>query len=181
MVHWKQAANIFADTYEASNIPVEPHKQKYMRTEQRTITESDDVSIVMNSALSYEELTSALSNLKLKRSPGPDAITNEMIVNLGQPALHKLLDIFNKTWQEGTLPQIWREATIISIHKKGKPKTEAWSYRPISLTSCIVKVLERIINTSLKWFLVSEKLLASEQAGFREHHSTEDQTTYLAQ
>ena len=93
-----------------------------MHTEQRKITESDDVSTVMNSPLSYEELTSALSNLKLKKSPGPDAITNEMIVNLGQPALHKLLDIFNKTWQEGTLPQIWREATMIPIHKNVKQK-----------------------------------------------------------
>ena len=89
-----------------------------MRTEQRKITVSDDVSTVMNSPLSYEELNSALSNLKLKRSPGPDAITNEMIVNLGQPALHKLLYIFNKTWQEGTPPQIWREATMIPIHLK---------------------------------------------------------------
>ena len=86
-----------------------------------------------------------------------------MIVNLGQPALHKLLDIFNKTWQEGTLPQIWSEATMILIHKKGKAKTEASSYIPIRLTRCIVKVLERIINTRLKWFLESEKLLASEQ------------------
>ena len=59
----------FADTYkEASNILVELHKQKYVRTEQRKITESDDVSTVMNSPLSYEELTSALSNLKLKKS-----------------------------------------------------------------------------------------------------------------
>ena len=58
----------------------------------------------MNSPLSYEELNSVLSNLKLKKSPGPDAITNEMIGNLGQPALHKVLDIFHKTWEEGTLP-----------------------------------------------------------------------------
>ena len=65
--------------------------------------------------------------------------------------------------------------------KKCKAKTEASSYRLISLTSCIVKVLERIINTRLKWFLESEKFLASEQDGFREHHCTEDQTTYLAQ
>ena len=83
MVHGKQAANIFADTYkEASNIPFEPHKQKYAH-KKRNITETDHVSTVMNSPLSYEELTSALSNLKLKKSPGPDAITNEMIVNLG--------------------------------------------------------------------------------------------------
>ena len=64
LVHGIQAANIFADTYkEASNMPVELHKQKYVRTEQRKITESDYVSTVMNSPLSYEELTSALSNL----------------------------------------------------------------------------------------------------------------------
>ena len=69
MVNGKQASNIFADTYK------ELHKQKYVRTEQRKITESDDVSTVMNSPLSYEELTSALSNLKLKKSPGPHAIT----------------------------------------------------------------------------------------------------------
>ena len=181
MVHGKQAANSFADTYkEASNIPVELHKQKYVRTEQRKITESDDVSTVMNSPLSYEELSSALSNLKLKKSPGPDVVTNEMNVNLGRPAVHKLLDIFNKAWQEGTLPQIWREATVVPIHKKGKAKTEASTYRSISLTSYIVKVLDKIINTILKWFLEYENLLASGQAGFREHHCTEDQATYLA-
>ena len=121
MVHVKQTTVIFADTYKgASNIPVELHKQKYLRTEQRKITGSDDVSTIMNptTPLSYEELTSALSNLKLKKSPGPDAFTNEMIVNLGKPALPKLLDKFNKTWQEGTRPQIWREATMIPIHKK---------------------------------------------------------------
>ena len=98
-----------------------------MGTEQRKITESDDVLTVMDSPLSYEELTSALSNLKLKKSPIPDAITNEMIVKLEQPELHKLLDIFTKTWQERTLPQIWREATMIPIHKnvkqKEKPRT----------------------------------------------------------
>ena len=69
---------------------------------------------------------------------------------------------------------------MIPIHKKGKAKTEASSYRPIRLTRCIVNVLGRIINTRLKWFLESENLLASEQAGFREHHCTEDQT-YIAQ
>ena len=70
---------------------------------------------------------------------------------------------------------------MIPLHKPGKAKTEATSYRPISLTSCMVKLLERIINTRLKWFLETEKLLVPQQAGFREHQCTEDQTTYLAQ
>ena len=70
---------------------------------------------------------------------------------------------------------------MIPMHKPGKAKTEATSYRPISLTSCMVKLLERIINTRLKWFLETEKLLVPQQAGFREHKYTEDETTYPAQ
>ena len=68
---------------------------------------------------------------------------------------------------------------MIPIHEPGKAKTEATSYRPISLTSCVVKLLERIINTRLKWCLETEKLLVPQQVGFREHQCTEDQTTYL--
>ena len=70
-------------------------------------------------------MTGALSKQKFKKSPGSDAITNEMIVNLGQPALHKLLDIFNKTCQEVTLPQILREATMSPIHKKRTSKNRS--------------------------------------------------------
>ena len=136
----------------------------------------------MDSTIPMEELNYAMKKLKQKKSPGPDGITNEMLINAGKPALYKLLEIFNKTWQElGFLPQSWREATMIPIHKKGKSKTEATSYRPISLTSCVVKLLERIINARMKWYLESEQLLAPQQAGFGEHHCTEDQTTYLAQ
>ena len=48
---------------------------------------------------------------------------------------------------------------MIQIHKPGKAKTEATTYRPNSLASCMVKLLERIINTRLKWFLETENLL----------------------
>ena len=92
-----------------------------------------------------------MKKLKQKKSPGLDGITNEILINAGKPALYKILEIFNKTWQEGSLPQSWREATMIPIYKKGESKTEATSYRPISLTSCVVKLLERIINARMKW------------------------------
>ena len=68
MVYGKQAAIILTDAHkEASNIAVELHQENDVRTEQRKITEPDHVSTVMNSPLSYKELTSALSKLKLKK------------------------------------------------------------------------------------------------------------------
>ena len=70
---------------------------------------------------------------------------------------------------------------MIPVHKKGKDKSKSPSYRPISLTSCVVKTMERIVNARLMWYLETEKKLSEQQAGFRQFRSTEDQVTYVAQ
>ena len=92
-----------------------------------------------------------------------------------------MLDIFNLSWKTGHVPQIWREANMIPIHKKGKDKLKTSSYRPISLKSCVGKVMERRINTRLMRHLETNNLIAKEQAGFRQNRSTEDQAAYFAQ
>ena len=79
-------------------------------------------------------------------------------------------------------PTVMERSNNDTHRQERKSKTEATvSYRPISLTSCVVKLLERIINARMKWYLESEQLLSPQQAGFREHHCTEDQAIYLAQ
>ena len=135
----------------------------------------------MTLPLTLQELNTAIGKLKKKKSPGPDGITNEMITHLDSTARLKLLEIFNLSWEEGRVPQMWKEATMIPIHKKDKDKTKASSYRPISLTSCVVKTMERIVNHRLMYYLETEKIISEEQAGFRQFRSTEDQVTYLSQ
>ena len=70
---------------------------------------------------------------------------------------------------------------MMPILKKGKNKKKALSYRPISLTSCVCKTMEHIINKRMQWYLETESIFAPEQAGFRKYKGTEDQTTHLAQ
>jgi potassium voltage-gated channel Eag-related subfamily H protein 8 len=70
---------------------------------------------------------------------------------------------------------------MIPILKKGKDPKKAASYRPISLISCTVETMEMIVNARLKWYLETNNLLASQQAGFRQFRSNDDQTTFLAQ
>ena len=60
-----------------------------------------------------------------------------------------------------------RNAHIIPILKSNKPPDEPKSYRPISLTSCLGKLEERMVNARLYWFLESSNILCHEQAGFR--------------
>lgn len=178
----KQAANHLANSYaKESDIPVSAEKQREARREQRERRTQEREPGPMTNPLTAQELRSALKKLKTKKSPGPDAITNEMLIHLGNAAVNKLLEIFNLSWQEGNVPQVWKEATMIPVYKKGKDRKKASSYRPISLTSCVVKTMERIVNRRLLWYLETNHILAPEQAGFRQFHSTEDQATYLSQ
>ena len=63
----------------------------------------------------------------------------------------------------------------------GKPLDSPVSFRPISLTSCVSKLFERIILSRLLFFLESNSILSPHQAGFRPGRSTLDQILYLSQ
>ena len=63
----------------------------------------------------------------------------------------------------------------------GKPLDSPASLQPISLTSCISKLFECIILSRLFFFLESNSILSSHQAGFRPEQSTLDQILFLFQ
>ena len=76
---------------------------------------------------------------------------------------------------------MWKKATLIPIHKKGKDKKNPNSYRPISLLSCLGKLQEKVINRRLLSFLEDNNVLSQTQTGYRKHRSTEDQLALIAQ
>ena len=127
------------------------------------------------------ELNSALKKLKARKSPGPDSIHNEMLKHLGLKGKLIVLKFINLTWNQGKLPSSWKIATIRPVLKKGKPEEELSSYRPISLSSCLGKVAERMMNQRLYWWLEANHILNVHQAGFRSGHRTDDQLFRLSQ
>ncbi len=131
-----------------------------------------------NAPFSMDEFSCALTRGK-DSAPGPDQIHNQMLKHLPEEARIFLLRIFNKIWMEHTFPRTWREAIIIPIPKEGKDRTKPSTYRPISLTSCICKLLERMVNTRLVWHLEQRNLLTPIQCGFRKNRSTMDHLVTL--
>ncbi|MCG7877158.1 MAG: reverse transcriptase domain-containing protein [Candidatus Thiodiazotropha endolucinida] len=105
---------------------------------------------------------------------GPDDIHYQILKHLPNKALETLLNILNDIWITGKFPDDWRKATIIPIPKPNKDHTNATNYRPIALTSCLCKTMERMINDRLVWFLESNQLITKFQAGFRKNNSTND-------
>ena len=92
-----------------------------------------------------------------------------------------LLHIFNLSWSLHSFPSIWKTSSIIPIHKMGKPLDSPASFQPISLTSYVSKLFERIILSCLLFFLDSNSILSPRQAGFCPGRSTLDQILYLSQ
>ena len=131
-----------------------------------------------NQDFTLSELKRALEPTK-DTAPGPDDITNAILKLLPDETLLVLLSIANKHWREGTFPDEWREAIVIPIPKPDKDHSKPDSFRPISLTSCICKLIERMANNRLIWFLEKHKLLSDWQCGARKNRSTIDQLLRL--
>ena len=123
----------------------------------------------------------AIRKMRRKGAPGADDIPPAFLKELGPKALAELLEIFNDSFLHADIPQFWRHGIIIPVLKAGKPACDVDSFRPISLTSCIVKLLERMISNRLNTMAENRKWLVNEQAGFRRGLSCEDQIIKLVQ
>ena len=132
------------------------------------------------SPFSPAEFLAAASNLSSSTATGPDKVAYPMLKHLPRSGRDFLLHIFNFSWSSHSFPSIWK-TSIIPIHKMGKPLDSSASFRPISLTSCVSKLFERIILSRVLFFLESNSILSPRQAGFRPGRSTLDQILYLSQ
>ena len=124
------------------------------------------------------DLRRSIMKTKL-RAPGPDGIHNNLLKHLPEDTLKILKEILNKIRTSTDFPHQWRAATVIPIPKPNKDHTDPLSYRPIALTSCLCKVLERMINTRFIWYLEKSGIWDRSQCGFRKHRSTTDHLVSL--
>ena len=131
-----------------------------------------------NNPFNLDELKDAISKSH-DTATGPDEVHYQMLKHLPLKSLQTLLDIFNNMWETGKFPESWELATIIPIPKPGKDHTESTNYRPIALTSCLCKTLERMINVRLVWYLETNNLISPVQSGFRSERSTNDNLVRL--
>src|SRR5688572_21885651 len=133
----------------------------------------------LNENFSFKELKDAIRSSKINTSPGDDKIPYEFIKHLHKNALKILLVLYNQIWTENQLPDDWHHAIILPILKPNKNATSPESYRPISLTSTICKIMEKLITNRLQWFLEKNQILSKNQSGFRKNKSTIDQILKL--
>ena len=121
-----------------------------------------------------DEVLEVLYSIDPDKSCGPDNVPGRLLNEAAPWITEPLAHLFNLSMSTGSLPQDWTRANITPICKKGD-KHSPCNYRPVSLTSLISKVMERLIHAKLKDFLIEHKKLNPLQHGFRSWYSCQTQ------
>ena len=111
-----------------------------------------------------------LLQLKPGKSMGVDNIHPAILKNLSEVFAKPLTEIFQTSIESGRLPYDWKDACVTPLFKKGS-KTEPGNYRPVSLTSIVCKVMEKIIRKHIIDHLDYNSFISNYQYGFRSGRS----------
>ena len=169
----KEQSNILAKHYaKTTRKPTHNNNRKIIRKLKNTPLENNPAP-----PFTTQDTASLITTLKNSPATGSDNISNLHIKHLGPSAIHYLTDIFNKSWTFNYMPDSWKKAIIIPKLKPRKDPTLPSSYRPISLLSCLSKLMEKIILSKIRPHIQTSQ----HQHGFKKSHSTSTALTNISQ
>ena len=127
---------------------------------------------------SEDEVLDLLKCIDTSKATGPDGISPKLLHEAGASIVPSLTKLINLSLTKCKVPKDWKLANVIPLFKKGD-KHNTNNYRPVSLLSCVNKILERIVFKHLYNYLRDKKLLSKDQSGFQTGDSTINQLSYM--
>ena len=100
--------------------------------------------------ISIEEVRKQLSKINISKAPGPDGIPSWILKDLCHELAPAVCSIFNASFRDGFMPQLWKSANTRALPKVSPPKLIDKDLRPISLTPILSKNIEFYARN---WFM----------------------------
>ncbi len=118
-----------------------------------------------------DEVFNLLSNLDTTKANGPDGISAKMLKATAETITPSITMLFNISIKNCELPYDWKLAHVTPI-PKSNDKSDPLNYRPISLLSILVKLLEKHMYSKILEQLKDISFLSNKQWGFTKGKST---------
>ena len=133
------------------------------------VENQDDVTIT-DIEFSEQDIIDAIDELKNTSASGPDGLAAIFLKKCKDSLAKPLFHLWRKCLDQGITPDKLKEAHIIPIHKGGHQGLPA-NYRPVALTSHIIKIFEKVIRNHIVQFLDENNKFNDSQHGFRNGRS----------
>ena len=130
----------------------------------------DNMSTITDITVTPEEIMDAIKELRPSSASGPDGFPAILLTNCSKQLALPLSILWKSSMQTSSIPQKLKFNIIPPIHKGGS-KSDPANYRPVALTSHIIKIFEKIIRNKLTSFLDENNHLNENQHGFRSGRS----------
>jgi hypothetical protein len=98
---------------------------------------------------SFQSVFNYLKNVPSKTSVSGEKIPQIVLRKCALPLAWPLSIIFQESYNSGILPSQWKDSTIVPVFKKGS-RSDPQNYRPISLTSTICRVMEKMLCFAIR-------------------------------
>ena len=118
------------------------------------------------SPVTSETVEKHLQSIDTSKASGSDGISGLLQKHCATVLAPSLTRKCNTSIVTGTVPHLFKKATITPIHKSGD-KSQAGNYRPISLLPVVSKILGNVVYTQFKEYLNEHKFLPYEQFAYR--------------
>ena len=135
----------------------------------------DPPVIMENFDILETEVFDQLSNLNPNKPPGPDGISPKVLYEIKDGICKPLTLLYNYSLLYKKVPHAWKVSHVTPVFKGKGSSHEPVNYRPISLTSVVCKIMEKILFKHLYNFMKDNNLLTKYQSGFQPGDGTINQ------
>ena len=132
---------------------------------------TNENTMISNIHFDYMDVRDAIDQLSVNAAAGPDGVPAILLKEARDNLSEPLTLIWTNSLNTGEIPEIFKMAFITPVLKPGAPKSETSSYRPVSLTSHLIKTFERVLKKVLQNHLEVTLALNDQQHGFRSRRS----------
>ena len=137
-----------------------------------SITEEPNVPLLTDITFTKEMLAKEIGNIKSNSAPGGDHYPVVLLQNCAEELSEPLYLLWRYSLDSGEIAPLFKNAIICPIQKPNTQRCHPKSYRPVSLTSHIIKVFERVLRTAIVKHLEDNNMLPKNQHGFISGRST---------